>query len=93
MQVTSFLESDSRIVTLPYGSFQGKVSGGVERYFGIPFAAPPVGKLRFRPPQPPLTLQGVQNATKHSAVCMQKLFKLAEGVRRTISEVSFNTSN
>ncbi len=31
----------SPIVTLPYGSFQGKVVGNLVQYLGIPFAAPP----------------------------------------------------
>jgi len=38
---------------------------------GIPFAAPPVGELRWRPPQPPLNGAGVKKADRFSPVCIQ----------------------
>ncbi|MGE5488871.1 MAG: carboxylesterase/lipase family protein [bacterium] len=38
---------------------------------GIPFAAPPVGDLRWRPPQPPAPWQGVLKADRFSAACIQ----------------------
>nr|ARM65401.1 putative antennal esterase CXE30 [Ectropis obliqua] len=38
---------------------------------GIPYAAPPVGKLRFKAPQPPLPWSGVRKATAHGPVCIQ----------------------
>ena len=40
---------------------------------GIPFAAPPVGGLRWRAPQPVLPWAGVKNATEFSASCIQAL--------------------
>src|SRR5579872_7415246 len=40
-------------------------------YKGIPFAAPPVGNLRWRGPQPAAHWDGVRNADQFSAVCMQ----------------------
>jgi para-nitrobenzyl esterase len=39
---------------------------------GIPYAAPPVGELRWRPPAPPTSWEGVRAATSFSADCMQK---------------------
>ena len=55
----------------------GMVSGvalghGLEAFKGIPFAAPPVGKLRWRPPQPPAAWKGILKADKFGAPCMQK---------------------
>src|SRR5512135_1416207 len=56
----------------------GLVSGtpgwgwGVREYRGIPFAAPPVGKLRWQPPQPVTPWQGVLAADHFSSACMQR---------------------
>ncbi len=54
----------------------GVVSGlnaesGVRMFRGIPFAAPPVGQLRWRPPEPPVKWNGVRDATRFAAQCMQ----------------------
>ena len=46
---------------------------GVREYLGIPFAAPPVGKLRWRPPQPVVPWQGVRAADRFSPACMQRM--------------------
>jgi len=40
-------------------------------YKGIPYASPPVGNLRFRPPAPPLTHEGVFTADKFTPWCVQ----------------------
>jgi para-nitrobenzyl esterase len=40
-------------------------------YKGIPFAAPPVGDLRWRPPQPPANWDGDRQATEFGSRCMQ----------------------
>ena len=45
---------------------------GVTVFRGIPFAAPPVGDLRWRPPQPVVAWQGVKEADKFSAACIQQ---------------------
>lgn len=39
---------------------------------GVPYAAPPVGPLRFHPPQPPLHWPGTRLADSFGAVCPQK---------------------
>ncbi len=48
------------------------VSAGVRVFKGIPFAAPPVGDLRWRPPQPPARWNGIRNANAFSDNCMQR---------------------
>ncbi|WP_297691502.1 carboxylesterase family protein [Phenylobacterium sp.] len=45
---------------------------GVRVFKGIPFAAPPIGPLRWRPPQPAAPWSGVLAATKFSPACMQQ---------------------
>lgn len=43
----------------------------VRVYKGIPFAAPPVGKLRWQPPQPPAAWEGVRSCAEFGSVCPQ----------------------
>jgi para-nitrobenzyl esterase len=61
----------------PVRTQQGAIQGapgkvkGVTVFKNIPFAAPPVGDLRWRQPQPPAAWQGVRDGTKYGNVCMQ----------------------
>lgn len=62
--------------THPVRTESGLVSGivlgdGLEFFKGIPFAAPPVGNLRWRPPEPPAAWQGIRNADSFGPPCMQ----------------------
>ncbi|KAH6566349.1 hypothetical protein BASA50_004559 [Batrachochytrium salamandrivorans] len=63
------------VATLDYGSFKGAYAadGRSVSFLGIPFAAPPVGDLRFRPPQPPLVMSAETpfDATVPGNSCMQ----------------------
>ncbi|KAF9474072.1 carotenoid ester lipase precursor [Pholiota conissans] len=60
------------IVNLGYGSFQGTTAGNLDKFLGMPFAAPPVGNLRFAPPQAPKTFTGVRQATAFGSACFQQ---------------------
>ena len=51
------------VVRTEVGRVEGVERAGVARFLGIPYAAPPVGDLRFRPPQPPLVIDGVLQAS------------------------------
>jgi para-nitrobenzyl esterase len=55
------------------GVLEGAVSadGKVRSFKGIPFAAPPVGPLRWKPPQPPVPWPGVRKAVEYGPRCMQ----------------------
>jgi para-nitrobenzyl esterase len=53
------------------GRLVGTSKDGVERFLGVPFAAPPVGSLRWRAPQPARHWIGVRDATEPSLICLQ----------------------
>ena len=53
------------------GLLQGTSEDGLAVYKGIPFAAPPVGDLRWRAPQPTSKWEGVREATKFAPGPMQ----------------------
>jgi len=50
----------------------GPQSSGIRVFRGIPFAAPPVGDLRWKPPQPVADWEGVRAATQFGPRCMQQ---------------------
>src|SRR5258708_5526241 len=53
------------------GLIKGTMEDGLSVYRGIPFAAPPVGDLRWRPPRPAPKWQGVRAAGKFGPACFQ----------------------
>jgi para-nitrobenzyl esterase len=58
-------------VTTEGGSLQGTVEDGLRVYRGIPYAAPPVGDLRWKAPQPAAKWEGVKKADEYGRACMQ----------------------
>lgn len=48
--------------------------GQVDIYKGVPFARPPVGELRWEPPQPPKPWRGKRDATEYSLPCYQPTY-------------------
>ena len=67
------LSADSLTVTTEQGKVRGKTinNGRVKAFLGIPYAAPPVGDLRWKPPQPPVKWKGDRDATQFGARCAQ----------------------
>ena len=60
-------------VQLTHGQVAGvELENAVTVYRGIPFAAPPVGDLRWKPPQPPIPWHGVKTADTFGPACMQR---------------------
>jgi para-nitrobenzyl esterase len=53
------------------GVVEGKVEGAVHAFLGIPYAAPPEGDLRWKPPAPVAKWSGVRQAKDFGAHCMQ----------------------
>src|SRR6516162_6705780 len=60
------------IVRTDDGLVRGTTAGTVDEFLGMPYAAPPTGNLRWRPPAPPAAWQGVRDATQFGASCPQQ---------------------
>jgi para-nitrobenzyl esterase len=58
-------------VTIDQGALSGTSAAGIDAYKGIPYAAPPVGDLRWQAPQPGPHWQGTREAAAVGAVCPQ----------------------
>ncbi len=58
-------------VTIDSGTLSGTSDGGVDVYKGIPYAAPPVGALRWMPAAAPAGWTGPRDATQFGAICPQ----------------------
>jgi para-nitrobenzyl esterase len=63
--------ASGRVAETHFGAVRGKVAGGIREFLGIPYAAPPTGKLRWHAPEPPAHWQGVRAATKFAPHCPQ----------------------
>jgi para-nitrobenzyl esterase len=59
------------VVSLTDGQVRGKAVGSTNEYLGIPYAAPPVGPLRWRPPEAPAHWPGIRAATQFAPHCPQ----------------------
>jgi para-nitrobenzyl esterase len=59
------------IVQISDGRIQGVRRGSVDEFLGIPFAAPPVGPLRWQPPRRPKPWATVLQTTRFAPVCAQ----------------------
>src|SRR3984893_17260449 len=59
------------LVQTASGAVRGAFADDHLLFAGIPYAAPPVGPLRWRSPQPPTPCQGVRDASKFGPRCMQ----------------------
>lgn len=67
----AFAAPKNPVVATKEGAVRGVRSGGIDRYLGIPYAAAPVGDLRWQPPQPHGRWTGVRDATRFADHCPQ----------------------
>lgn len=67
--------SETPIVQIENGRLQGVIEYQMQAFKNIPYAAPPVGELRWRPPQPAISWSGVRDASKFGAACPQMFVK------------------
>jgi para-nitrobenzyl esterase len=59
------------IVSAPDGRVQGGATGSVRAFKGIPYAQPPIGAMRWKPPQPMPAWKDTRDATQPGAACIQ----------------------
>ena len=59
------------VVTTAGGAVRGKMVAATDEVLGIPYAAPPVGALRWLPPRPPAPWHGVRPAVSYAPQCPQ----------------------
>lgn len=72
LALSSGVHAQTPRVTITEGEMAGKpLANGGTLFAGIPFAAPPVGELRWKKPQPPAKWQGVRDATQWGPSCPQ----------------------
>ncbi len=70
----SFASAVEEPVAVTGGLITGKtLDNGVQAFLGIPYAAPPIGDLRWKAPQPPVPWRGVRPSDRHGASCPQRL--------------------
>ncbi|EPY4568841.1 esterase [Klebsiella variicola] len=67
-------QADGPEVSVTGGVIAGTSQDGVDAFKGIPFAAKPVGELRWQPPHPVKSWQGVRLAQNYGKDCMQEPF-------------------
>ena len=76
---------DEPVIQTAAGMVRGVKEGDVDIFRGIPFAAPPVGEFRWRPPQPVTPWEGVRDVKEFGPTCAQGGWGAAPG---TIGEGS-----
>jgi para-nitrobenzyl esterase len=60
------------VVLTSTGAISGRLDGDVYAFLGIPYVAPPLGALRWRPPEPDTCWPGVRPATSYGPMCPQQ---------------------
>jgi para-nitrobenzyl esterase len=63
---------EPQVLKIKQGALRGAVAQGVAYHYGIPFAPPPVGDLRWRPPGPAPTWDAERDATKAPPSCQNQ---------------------
>src|SRR6185369_8432353 len=64
-------DSSPPVVEAPAGKVMGVALGGVRSFRGIPYALPPTGAMRWKPPLPMPKWTGTREATEFGAACVQ----------------------
>lgn len=78
--------SPPTLIATDAGQLRGKAEGDVVAFKGVPFAAPPVGALRWHEPMPVLPWKGVRDALAFGAPCAQAAMGWNDNVAAKSSE-------
>ena len=68
---TPVAAQDRPTVTAPAGEVRGRLEGDIRVFRGLPYAAPPTGPYRWRPPMPAPVWSGVKDAADFGPACIQ----------------------
>jgi para-nitrobenzyl esterase len=71
MLAAPYAAAAQTLISIDDGDVQGQLNGVTREFLGIPFAAPPVSALRWRPPAPVVPWVGTLDATTYSSACAQ----------------------
>src|SRR5215469_8297894 len=69
--------SDAPLVETTEGQVRGVRDGNIAIFRGIPFAAAPVGPLRWKPAAPPVKWKGIRDASRFGPMCPQNASRLS----------------
>ncbi|MFX7548734.1 carboxylesterase family protein, partial [Acinetobacter baumannii] len=78
---SSFAATDPTLARTTSGVAHGTSDGKVVSFLGLPYAAPPVGKLRWAPPAAPESWQGIRQANSFGNICPQPSMNLFASIR------------
>jgi para-nitrobenzyl esterase len=73
LPAASTVSGSEPLVQLDAGTLRGTHAESVIAFRGIPYARPPLGELRWRPPLPPAPWQGVRDALEPGSACTQRI--------------------
>jgi para-nitrobenzyl esterase len=68
----STVSTSDPVVQITAGTLRGTNAGSAIAFRGIPYAKPPLGELRWQPPEPPSPWQGVREAVQPGSACTQR---------------------
>ena len=88
----AFAQTRTAPVKVEGGMIEGVVIDGVNTYLGIPFAAPPVGELRWKEPQPVQLWQGVRLCDRFAPAPMQNMNARRPKTWKNVAEMNPTTS-
>lgn len=72
-------KQEDPVVKTAQGDVQGFIKENVNVFYGIPYAAPPVGELRWKAPQPRASWQGILKTTQAPPLCFQYMLYMQRG--------------